>query len=66
MAKIIRNFLEGIGQVLIIAPGREYVRPLPNEFKRDRDRLRGDARAVFGGMRKKIKQANDDKSANYC
>ena len=66
MRKILSNFLEGLGQVLIIAPGRKYTRPMQNEFKRDADRLRRDSNLVIRGFNKKIKQGINDQSANHC
>lgn len=64
MAKIIHNFLLGLGGALVISPDRDYFRP-SNEFLKDSELLKKDIRTVGSGLRRKINQSEYGKSSNY-
>lgn len=51
--KHLRNFLDGVCQVLIIAPDATYERPQPNAFAADVKALRDDNHRVTRSLRRK-------------
>lgn len=64
MSKIIKCFLEGMGQVLVISPDRSYRSPKAG-FERDSIRLKSDAAKLGSYMRMKVNAAKHDEQANY-
>ena len=64
MAKIIHNFLVGLGGAMVIAPDRDYFRP-SGAFTKDAELLKQDVRTVGRGLREKINQSEYGKSSNY-
>lgn len=64
MSKIIKCFLEGMGQVLVISPDVSYRLP-KNGFQRDSKRLRSDFVKVGSSMKLKVNSLKHDEQANY-
>lgn len=52
MARLIKNILDGMRQVLVLWPDEYYVRPSRQSFRADVKLLRQDAERVSRGLRK--------------
>ena len=52
----LRNFMEGMSQVLVLNTGSDYVRPSKGDFTKDMKNLRGDANRVASSLNKATKE----------
>ena len=52
MARLLKNILDGMQQVLVLWPDVDYVRPSKRGFRSDVELLRQDAERVSRGLRK--------------
>jgi hypothetical protein len=59
MGKHIKNFINGIGQALVLVPEAEYEIPSRGEFSKDHEALRGDFRKVGRDMTVTVKKNRD-------
>ena len=52
----LKNFLNGVKQVLVLDTGSQYIRPSSNGFSRDMSLLQGDARRVASDLSRGYKK----------
>jgi hypothetical protein len=48
----IKHFLKGVGEVLVLDTGSQYIRPSRKGFSHDLALLQGDARRIASGINK--------------
>lgn len=56
MARYLENILDGIRQVLVLWPEREYIFPSRGDFYKDNNSLRSDSNVVAKNIRRGLKQ----------
>lgn len=54
MTKHIKNFVDGVRQTLVVAPGATYTLPSRGASHRDVNALRGDARSIASDLHKGV------------
>lgn len=60
LVEIIRSIGEGMSQVMVISPDREFIRPKRSGFMVDSMTLSNDARQIGNDLRKQIKYSNGE------
>ncbi len=54
MNKHLKNWLDGVSQVLILYPEQDYLRPQRGDCRKDAAALRGDAAKITKGLSKNV------------
>jgi hypothetical protein len=62
--KFVAEIRRGMGQAMVVAPDRAYIRPAANGFLTDHSNLNKDARAVGRGLKKQVKQYANGKPSH--
>jgi hypothetical protein len=56
MNKHLKNWLDGVGQVLVLYPEQGYFRPQRGDFRKDAAALRSDAAKIAKGLHKNVSE----------
>ncbi len=56
LRKILAKIVAGLGQALTVVPGRSYVQPARQPFRKDASALQHDAKSIADNLNRKFRQ----------